>query len=66
MENVPDKMNREEAARYLGVSMSLLAQDIITRRHKFPHVKIGRRVIYLRSALDRFLAAHTVGTTTAA
>ncbi len=55
-------LSRAEAAEYLGVSTALLAMDMVHQRHKFPYVKIGRRVLYKLAELDRWLAAHTVNT----
>jgi len=66
-----DNLTRNEAAEFLGVSPSFLGQDIVTHRHKIPHFKIGRKVIYSRSHLAAWKAARMVnaiptGTTTAA
>ncbi len=59
-ETIPDKMNRQQAADYLGVSPGFLANDVWTQRHKVPFQKIGRRCIYPRQMLDAWLATRTV------
>lgn len=55
-----DRLTRREAAEYLGVSLSLLAQDATSRRHGVPFYKAGRMVWYVRSELDAWTAAHKV------
>ena len=54
------KMTRAQAAEYLGVSAALLAQDVVTRRHAVPYVKVGRRVVYSKGMLDAWMAARVV------
>lgn len=62
-----ERMTREEAAHYLGVSKTFLAQDATHRRHGVPFYKIGAKVVfYLRSELDNWLAAHKVADKVAA
>jgi excisionase family DNA binding protein len=53
-------MDRKQAAEYLGVSCATLAQDVTTHRHRFPVAKVGRRCVYSRELLDRWLATRTV------
>lgn len=53
------RMSREQAAAYLGVSAATLSQDIVTQRHKFPYIKIGRRCIYDRALLDTWIKNHS-------
>ncbi len=36
------RMDRKQAAEYLGVSEAFMAADVVTNRHKIPHFKIGR------------------------
>ncbi|WP_374246846.1 helix-turn-helix transcriptional regulator [Zoogloea sp.] len=56
-----DRMNRKEAAEYLGVSKTFLAQDAMTGRHGVPFYKAGTRMVwYVRSELDAWMAAHKV------
>ncbi len=50
-----ERMDRLAAAKYLGVSVALLAADVITQRHKIPFIKIGRRCVYSRSQLDAWM-----------
>ncbi len=60
----PERMNREQAAEYLGLSVPTLCQDVVTHRLKLPYAKLGRRVVYTRSQLDAWLAAKTVNAVT--
>jgi len=49
-----DLVKPKEAARYLGVSESMLAKDRMNRG-KIPYVIIGKRTIrYDRDELDRY------------
>ena len=59
--NADQKLTRIGAAKYLGVSPSFLAVDVVNRRHGIPFIKIGRRCVYSRKMLDAYIAAHTVG-----
>lgn len=53
--------SRREAAEYLGVAEQTLAVWACTGRYPLPMVKIGRRVKYRKSDLDRFIERHLVG-----
>jgi hypothetical protein len=53
-----ERMTRENAAGYLGVTPAFLEADISRRKHNIPYYKIGSRVFYIRSDLNRWLAAH--------
>ena len=53
-------MTREQAAKYLGVSVSFLAADAVTRRHGVPFYKIGSRVVYSQVKVDAWLAARAI------
>lgn len=49
-------MNREEAAKYLGITPGTLAVWDSTKRYNLGTIKVGRRLVrYRRSDLDRFL-----------
>jgi len=48
-------LNFSEAAEYIGVS-EMTVRRMVMRRQIVP-VRIGRRVLFLRSELDRFLQA---------
>ena len=52
---------RKEAAQYLGVSPGTLAVWASTKTVQIPFSKVGRRVVYDRADLDRFLADNKVG-----
>lgn len=55
-----ERMTRQEAAAYLGVSVQFLEVDVRSGRHGVPYVKVGRKVFYRRSALDQWLASCAV------
>lgn len=54
-----DRMSRSEAAQYLGLDEHTLAAWHSTGRHQIPVIKLGRRVFYRRSDLDRFIESRT-------
>lgn len=53
-------IDRKKAAGYLGVSPGTLANWQSTGFRKVPHVKIGKRVRYRISDLDRFILSNLV------
>lgn len=55
-----DLLNREEAARYLGVSPRTLAVWKSTGRYNLPCVRIGRLAKYRQADLDAFIARNTI------
>ena len=61
-----ERLNRKQAAAFLGVSEATLAQDIVTKRHRIPVAKIGRRCVYDASLLSAWLRARTVNVPTEA
>ena len=50
------RLSREEAAEYLGVSAKTLSNWATSGRYDLRFIKVGRRVIYLKSDLDAFMA----------
>ncbi|EET5236135.1 helix-turn-helix domain-containing protein [Escherichia coli] len=50
-------MTRKEAAEHLGVSVQTLANWAHTGKVKIPFHKLGRKVLYMRSDLDTYLAS---------
>lgn len=46
-----EKMNREDAAAYIGVEAQTLANWASTGKVRIPFLKIGRKVIYLKVIL---------------
>ncbi len=56
-----ERLNRSQAAQYLGVSIEFLELDVVNRRHKIPYIKIGSKVYYLKSDLDSWLLSRKVG-----
>ncbi|EMY7927792.1 helix-turn-helix domain-containing protein [Klebsiella aerogenes] len=51
------KLTRSEAAEALGITTQTLANWACTGRVKIPFHKVGRKVIYLQSDLDAYLAS---------
>lgn len=54
----PPLLSRRDAAAYLGVQPQTLAAWACTKRVKLPYSKLGRRVMYRRDDLDRFVQAN--------
>ncbi|ELC1632141.1 helix-turn-helix domain-containing protein [Escherichia coli] len=52
-----EKMTRKEAAEHLGVSVQTLANWASTGKVKIPFHKLGRKVLYMRTDLDAYLAS---------
>lgn len=52
------RFTRAEAASYLGVNPQTLANWACTGKVSIPHHKVGRKVIYMKSDLDTYLAAN--------
>jgi len=48
-------MTREQAAEYIGVSPSTLADWAHTGRRELPYYQLGRKVFYMKSDLDEFI-----------
>lgn len=53
-----ERLTRAEAAAYLGVNTQTLANWAHTGKVGIPHHKVGRKVIYMKSDLDNYLAAN--------
>lgn len=60
-----DLLRPSEAATLLGITEATLSKWRNKRRYKLPFVKIGARVSYRRSDLEKFLQTRTVGGTEA-
>ena len=54
------RLNRKDAAVYLGVAPSTLAVWSCTGRYNLPYVKVGRLVQYRIADLDHFISSRTV------
>ncbi|WP_072012795.1 helix-turn-helix domain-containing protein [Pectobacterium betavasculorum] len=52
-----ERFTRAEAAAYLGVNSQTLANWAHTGKVEIPHHKVGRKVIYMKSDLDCYLAS---------
>ena len=53
-------MDTKTAARYIGIGLRTLCRMI--QRGEVPIVRIGRRVLLRKEALDNFLRAHETPT----
>jgi len=54
-------LTREQAARFLGVKAQTLALWTMTHRYDLPVVKVGSRVRYRKSDLDKWLESRVIG-----
>jgi excisionase family DNA binding protein len=52
-----ERLTRSEAAAYLGVNPQTMANWAHTGKVAIPHYKVGRKVIYMKTDLDGFLAS---------
>lgn len=59
MDKEPLNYDAKGAAEFWGVSVALVRQDMVTKRHGFPYVKIGRRVSYPVELCRQWRDAHT-------
>ncbi len=55
MDNKDKLLTREEAAKYLGVAKTTLANWHVSKKRNITVVKIGRLVKYKLSDLDAFI-----------
>ncbi len=53
------RLTRKEAAEFLGVSESFLAQDMVHHRHKVPVAKCGAKCVYDAALLEQWLLKRT-------
>jgi excisionase family DNA binding protein len=60
VDNQDPLLSRRDAARYLGLTEKTLATWASTGRQILPMVKIGGRVKYRKSVLDKFIAEREV------
>ena len=51
-------LNIKECAQYLSVSTSLLYKS--TEAKKFPHVKIGRKILFDIKEINKYIRNNTV------
>lgn len=45
----------KNAAKYLQVSESFLNKNRVTKQQSLPYIKLGKKVIYDKEDLDKFL-----------
>jgi len=55
------RMNRREAAKYLGVSPETLSVWAATGRYHLPYFKAGKKAVYRQSDLDDFIESRMKG-----
>ncbi len=55
----PKVMTSPQAAEYLGINPQTLALWRCTGRYPLPFVKVGRRVVYHKADLDKFIHDRT-------
>ena len=55
-----DRLDRKEAAAFLGAKPQTLAAWASSQRYRLPFIKIGRKVQYRISDLEKFLESRTV------
>lgn len=58
--NVREIMSRKEAADYLGISESTMANWACTKKYHIPYFRVGRKVKYRRQDLDEFMENNRV------
>lgn len=51
-------MTRAEVLEYLRISNMTLHR--LMKDHKFPYIKLGKRVLFRREDIDKYLEAHMV------
>jgi len=54
-------LTRQQAAEYLGLRRQTLAAWASTGRYGLPFIRVGRKVRYRQSDLDRWLRERTCG-----
>jgi excisionase family DNA binding protein len=55
---VPETLNVARAAVFLGVSIRTLEDPRWRAKHRIPASRVGRRVVYRRAELERYLERH--------
>jgi excisionase family DNA binding protein len=55
-DNIPSRLSRAEAAKYLGLSPNTLARWAVDGTHRLPYYRIGNRTMYDTPDLDALLA----------
>ena len=60
------RLNRKQAAEYLGVSPNTLARWAWIKSPSIPYYRLGQKTVYDQDDLDRFLAKNRVDADNAA
>lgn len=55
LKEMHDRLSAKEAAQYLCLPETTLANWRSSKRYDLPYIKVGRRVFYRRSDIDRWL-----------
>jgi len=61
--NTPTLLTRSQAGEYIGIAGQTLAVWALTGKHSLPFIKSGRKVLYRKSDLDKFLESRIVNNT---
>jgi DNA binding domain, excisionase family len=60
MESQKEKlMTKADVEDYLRISHMTLQN--LMKNHKFPYIKLGKRVLFRKEDIDKYLEAHIVG-----
>jgi hypothetical protein len=54
-------IDRNQAAKYLGIEPQTLAVWACNKRYDLPYIKVGRRVMYQLSDINAFIDRNRVG-----
>jgi excisionase family DNA binding protein len=54
-----DLLTKAEALKYLRISNRTLY--LLMKRHEFPYIKLGKRVLFRRTEIDAYLESKTIG-----
>ena len=58
--NLPNLLTSKQAAQYLNISTRTLANWRSVGRPHLEYTRVGRTIRYYKSALDSYIAKHTV------
>jgi len=53
-----DLLTKAETLKYLRISNRTLY--LLMKRHEFPYIKLGKRVLFRRTEIDAFLESKTI------
>jgi hypothetical protein len=61
MLQINNLIDRNQAAKYLGIEPQTLAVWACNKRYDLPYIKVGRRVMYQLSDINAFIDRNRVG-----